>query len=187
MQYEISFVYRKWRAFILKGFNLDGEHNNCIAWHIIPASWPSWGWIQEFACLNSDQPFMLRSMPGLPTGVAGTAWIKPDTSCRLHYHILLSGLRDYSSLSSLLTGEFHSSPLARQNAIYTVVISNFVNGKVRTIDIQKHRSCGHRDYVTEKVRFIIDRFYMWILIFIYMKITLLKLSSKFWKIGLLVL
>lgn len=79
-----------------------------------------------------DVPFLMTSLPTSPTGVGGVAWLVPDRKCRLHYQIILSGLQDYSSLNALLVGEFDSTATQKnKNAIYTLVIHNFINGMVR--------------------------------------------------------
>ena len=74
----------------------------------------------------------MTSLPTSPTGVGGVAWLVPDKKCRLHYQIILSGLQDYSSLNALLIGEFDSmATQSNKNAIYTLIIHNFINGMVR--------------------------------------------------------
>lgn len=82
----------------------------------------------------NDVPFLMTSLPTSPTGVGGVAWLVPDRKCRLHYQIILSGLQDYSSLNALLVGEFDSTATQKnKNAIYTLVIHNFINGMARGV------------------------------------------------------
>lgn len=64
-----------------------------------------------------------------PTGVAGHAWLATDENCALHYLIALSGLKEYNTITALLSGKYSSS----NNDIYTIIISNFVHGKVGTL------------------------------------------------------
>ncbi|XP_022336515.2 chordin-like [Crassostrea virginica] len=83
----------------------------------------------EHVDLVKDKPFLMTSLPTSPTGVGGVAWLVPDKKCRLHYQIILSGLQDYSSLNALLIGEFDSmATQSNKNAIYTLIIHNFING-----------------------------------------------------------
>ncbi|XP_062567024.1 chordin-like [Saccostrea cucullata] len=83
---------------------------------------------------TKDTPFLMTSLQTSPTGVGGVAWLVADQKCRLHYQIILSGLQDYSSLNALLVGEFDSmAPQFTKNTIYTLVISNFINGMARGV------------------------------------------------------
>ncbi|KAJ8320543.1 hypothetical protein KUTeg_002130 [Tegillarca granosa] len=73
----------------------------------------------------TDNPFLLMSPEYAPTGVAGHAWLATDENCALHYLIALSGLKEYNTITALLSGKYSSS----NNDIYTIIISNFVHGK----------------------------------------------------------
>lgn len=75
-----------------------------------------------------DSPFILTSLPTSPTGVAGHAWLTVTDKCILHYQILLSGLRDHSTITALITGKYDSTASLSENAIYTIIITDFNNG-----------------------------------------------------------
>lgn len=75
-----------------------------------------------------DLPFILTSLPTTQTGVAGHAWLAVTDSCVLHYQIVLSGLRDHSTITALITGKYDSTTSQSENAIYTIIITDFNNG-----------------------------------------------------------
>ena len=78
-----------------------------------------------------DAPFILMAQPQTQsTGVAGHAWLAVTDKCVLHYQILLSGLRDHTTITALITGKYDSAPSYSGNAIYTIIITDFKNGIV---------------------------------------------------------
>ncbi|XP_071145826.1 chordin-like [Mytilus edulis] len=76
-----------------------------------------------------NAPFILMAQPQTQsTGVAGHAWLAVTDKCVLHYQILLSGLRDHTTITALITGKYDSAPSYSGNAIYTIIITDFKNG-----------------------------------------------------------